>query len=221
MLIYLADLGHNQLTLSSDVYPLGIANLASYATAYLRGGYKLDIQLFREPQDLRAALERQRPDLLALSSYSWNHQLSLQFARYARRLYPGLPTVMGGPNYPLSRTEKERFLRKMPEICVAVRGPTYEGERAFLNFLQRFADCGLALEAIYEEAISGCDWIDPKTGEFVSGAEPPRIQNLDEIPSPYLNGWLKDYYSTGYFPMMQINRGCPLQLHVLQLRSGR
>lgn len=209
MLIYLADLGHNQLTLSSDVYPLGIANLAAYATAYLRGDHKLDIRLFREPQDLKAALERRRPDLLALSSYSWNHQLSLQFARYGRRLYPGLPTVMGGPNYPLSASEKERFLRTMPEIAVAVRGPTYEGERAFLNFLQRFADAGLSLEGVYEESIPGCDWIDPRTGAFVSGPEPPRIQDLDEIPSPYLNGWLKDYYSTGYFPMMQINRGCP------------
>ncbi len=209
MRIYLADLGHNQLTVSSDVYPLGIANLAAYATAYLRGGYRLDIHLFREPQDLRAALERQRPDLLALSSYSWNHQLSLQFARYARRLYPGLVTAMGGPNYPLSRSEKERFLRNVTDVCVAVRGPTYEGERAFLNFVQRFADSGLSLEGVYEEPAPGCDWIDPVTEEFVSGPEPPRIEDLDEIPSPYLNGWLKDYYPTGYFPMMQINRGCP------------
>jgi hypothetical protein len=29
MRIYLADLGRNQLTISSDVYPLGIANLSA------------------------------------------------------------------------------------------------------------------------------------------------------------------------------------------------
>lgn len=209
MLIYLADLGHNQLTLSSDVYPFAIANLAAYATAYIRGGHKLDIRLFREPQDLKAALESERPDLAAFSSYAWNHQLSLHFARYARRLHPGLTTIMGGPNYPLTPSEKERFLREMPEISVAVRGPTYEGERAFLQFVQRFADVGLRAEGIFEEPIPGSDWIDPRTGEFVSGPEPPRIQDLDEIPSPYLHGWLDDYYASGYFPMLQINRGCP------------
>ena len=34
MRLYLADLGHNQITISSDVYPLGVANLAAYAKAY-------------------------------------------------------------------------------------------------------------------------------------------------------------------------------------------
>ncbi len=34
MRIYLADLGHNQVTISSDVYPLGVANLASYLTGH-------------------------------------------------------------------------------------------------------------------------------------------------------------------------------------------
>jgi hypothetical protein len=33
MRISLADLGHNQLTLNSDVHPLGIANLATYSQA--------------------------------------------------------------------------------------------------------------------------------------------------------------------------------------------
>ena len=31
MIIFLADLGHNLLTISSDTYPLGVANLATYA----------------------------------------------------------------------------------------------------------------------------------------------------------------------------------------------
>jgi len=34
MHLYLADLGHNQVTISSDVYPLGVANLAAYLKAY-------------------------------------------------------------------------------------------------------------------------------------------------------------------------------------------
>ena len=53
MRIFLADLGHNQLTISSDVYPLGIANLAAYVQAYCVATKPLEITLFREPQDLK------------------------------------------------------------------------------------------------------------------------------------------------------------------------
>ncbi len=35
MLVYVADLGHNIITVTSDVYPLGVANLATYAEAYV------------------------------------------------------------------------------------------------------------------------------------------------------------------------------------------
>ena len=89
MLIYLADLGHNQLTISSDSYPLGVANLATYALEHHSTCTPPDIRIFREPQDLRDALRSRLPDILGLSSYSWNQNLSLSFARYAKQLSGG------------------------------------------------------------------------------------------------------------------------------------
>ena len=50
MRIFLADLGHNQITLSSDVYPLGIASLAAYLSAHLKGRDAVQVALFREPK---------------------------------------------------------------------------------------------------------------------------------------------------------------------------
>ena len=52
-------------------------------------------------------------------------------------------------------------------------------------------------------------WIDPKTGDFVDGGWVDRIDDLDDIPSPYLAGLMDPYFETGYFPLMQITRGCP------------
>src|SRR5437764_285433 len=101
MRIFLADLGHNLLTRSSDVYPLGVANLATYTTAFLETREPLDIMIFREPQDLKAALDREAPDLIGLSNYAWNEELAASFATYTKRKYPNTLTVMGGPNYPL------------------------------------------------------------------------------------------------------------------------
>src|SRR5687768_4361563 len=101
MRIFLADLGHNLLTLSSDVYPLGIANLATYVRRHLEGGAEIEFHLFREPQDLKAALDRGALDVLGLANYAWNEELAYHFATYTKRRSPRTLTAMGGPNYPL------------------------------------------------------------------------------------------------------------------------
>ncbi|MCC6407705.1 MAG: hypothetical protein IT453_11100, partial [Planctomycetes bacterium] len=212
MRIYLADLGHNLLTKSSDVYPLGVANLVTYAAAHLKSSPtagKLEFALFREPQDLKAAIDRAAPDVLGLSNYAWNEELSHHFASYAKKRHPRTLTVMGGPNWPLVDAVQETFLRSLPDVDCYVDGPTYEGERAFLNLLQRFVDVGARREGVFEAPVAGVTWIDPKTRAFVKAAEIERIQDLDEIPSPYTSGWMDPFLATGYFPMMQIARGCP------------
>jgi len=207
--IYLADLGHNQLTISSDVYPLGVANLATYIKAHAAQRETIDVSIFREPELLKEGVDRAVPDVLGLSSYSWNHNLALSFARYVKRLDPRTLTVMGGPNYPLTADVKENWLRGMPEVDVASRGPTYEGERAFLNVINRFIETGQSLEGVQEESVPGNDWIDRRTGAFVQGSELDRIRDLDEIPSPYLSGLMDPFFATGYLPLLQIARGCP------------
>jgi radical SAM superfamily enzyme YgiQ (UPF0313 family) len=208
-LIYLADLGHNQVTISSDVYPLGVANLATYAQAYVRHPGQVDIRIFREPPELKTAIDAESPQILGLSSYSWNHHLALEFARYAKAKNAGTITLMGGPNFPLALPEQESWMRGMPDIDIGVRGPTYEGERAFRNIIQRYFDVGGRLEGIQEEPVPGNLWIDRRSGEFVVGASIERILDLDEIPSPYLAGLMDPYFATGYLPMMAIARGCP------------
>jgi radical SAM superfamily enzyme YgiQ (UPF0313 family) len=209
MLVYFADLGHNLITKTSDVYPLGVANLAAYANGYAKSKAPLRFEIFREPEELKQAIDRQAPDVLGLSSYSWNHRLALSFARYLKARKPHALTLMGGPNFPLTRGEQEDWMRTMPEIDAHVRGPTYESERAFLNLIQRYIDVGGSVEGLLAEAIDGNQWIDPKTGAFVTGGEVDRIRDLDEIPSPYLTGLMDKFFGTGYFALMQIARGCP------------
>lgn len=209
MQIVLADLGHNAVTVSSDVYPLGVANLAAYAQAYVSSAESLDFTIVREPQDLKRRLDKNPPDVLGLSSYAWNHELAYHFAEYAKNRNPNTLTLMGGPNFPLTEAEAETYLRTLPAIDIAVRGPTYEGERAFRNIIQRFIDNGRTIDGVREAPVPGNMWIDHRTGRFVNGGEIERILDLDEIPSPYLAGFLDPFIATGYFPMMQIARGCP------------
>jgi radical SAM superfamily enzyme YgiQ (UPF0313 family) len=209
MRIVLADLGHNRVTLSSDVYPLGVANLAAYARANVATSVPFTIAIVREPQDLKSILDEGGVDILGLSSYAWNHELSYHFAEYAKAREPGILTLMGGPNFPLTIAEQETYVRSLPAIDVSVRGPTYEGERAFTNLVQRYLDAGRTLEGLQESPVPGNIWIDRRTSAFVHGGEIPRMADLDEIPSPYLAGLMDPFFSTGYFPMLQIARGCP------------
>jgi radical SAM superfamily enzyme YgiQ (UPF0313 family) len=44
---------------------------------------------------------------------------------------------------------------------------------------------------------------------ILRGKEVPRMRDLDEIPSPYLTGLMDKFFSTGYFVLMQLARGCP------------
>ena len=209
MRVYLADLGHNQLTISSDIYPIGVANCATYAKAHVRTKGRLDVTIYREPEDLKAAIDSAPPDVLGLSSYAWSHQLSRHFAQYAKGRDGSILTLMGGPHYPLTAGEQETHLRDLSEIDVAVRGPTYEGEVALANLLQRLIDVGGERDGLFEEAVPGSHWIDPRTDEFVRGEEVPRLRDLDVIPSPYRDGWMDPYYDSAYFPILQIARGCP------------
>ena len=111
MRIFVADLGHNQLTISSDVYPLGVANLAAYITAKARRKDAIEVTLLKEPQDLKAAIDRDPPDVLGLSNYTWNFELSKTFARYAKSRRPDTLILMGGPHYPLTEPEQEAVLQ--------------------------------------------------------------------------------------------------------------
>ncbi|WP_171102159.1 radical SAM protein [Ruegeria sp. HKCCD7255] len=209
MKIFLADLGHNLVTETSDTYPLGVGNLATYVTAYAKSRTPVTVEIFRNPSEFKDALDRGIPDIVGFSSYSWNHRLAEEFAHYVKARAPETLTLMGGPNFPLTHDEQDDWIRTMPQIDIHVRGPTYEGERAFLNTVQRYIDCDQDLKAAQSEPIDGALWYDRTSGEVVRGAEVPRIRDLDEIPSPYLAGYMDKFFDTGLFALMQLARGCP------------
>ena len=209
MRIYLADLGHNLLTYSSDTYPLGVANIASYLKSHLDTQHKLEISIYRDPQDLKAAIDKTSPDVLGLSNYAWNEELSSHFAEYLKRKRPESLVCMGGPNYPLTEDIQELFLRSLPSVDVYANGPTYEGERAFFNLIDRYIKVDCKLPGVFEEPVPGVAWIHPVEDTFTAASELERINDLDDIPSPYLSGMLDPWFDSGYFPLLQITRGCP------------
>ena len=85
MKIWLSDLTYTQQTISSDVVPTE----NRYACRVFRGinrFKKLDIKLFKYPEDLIKEIEKgDFPDLFGVSNYIWNHNLSSLFCKIIKK----------------------------------------------------------------------------------------------------------------------------------------
>lgn len=201
--IYLANLTHAKDGVYASQYvPLNLGCLAAYARKSF--GNKVDLRLFNLPSELEEALATTTPDVLAVSNYSWNFQLNYFYLRHYKKRNQSLITIMGGPNYPGKKNEQELFLKKYPSIDYYV---FLEGEKSFAGLIGKIIDGNL--ESLTEQGgvIAGCHYI--RNGAFVDGGPGARIYDLDEIPSPYLEGYMDNFLAAGFEPMLQTNRGCP------------
>ena len=203
VLVYLADLTHTGVMVATESFPLNIGLIAAYANKYLSDA--ISIRLFKYPEKLITALKERVPDILGCSNYVWNSNLSEWMLGYAKRLDPSVVTIQGGTNYPFSQSGQLEFLRTHPNTDFHVY---YEGEAAFLQFLRRY----LTVRNLYgmkAAQIDGCQFLSPVDGSLVSGPPPDRINELDDIPSPYVTGLLDEFFDGKLTPMVETTRGCP------------
>jgi len=206
--IYLCDLTHETVILVSDTIPLNIGYIGAYAKKI--HGDKIDITLFKYAEKAIEAIKKDPPDVLALSNYSWNSLLSERVAELAKLVDPKVITVQGGPNFPHASDLQHKFLQKRPNTNFHVM---FEGEATFSNIIDRVLKDRNNEQELFDEPINGSVFIHPnKEKGLIKGTKPQeRIKFLDEIPSPYLNGMLDDFFDGRLSPFMETNRGCPFK----------
>lgn len=207
--VWLADLTHtgiNSQSIGVDTFPLAIGCVAAYAESKII--FTDPIRLFRYPEKLAGDLAREeRPDIIGFSNFIWNSELSLATARSIKELYPRTVVVMGGPNYPLERVKQEAFLRAHPEIDFYI---VHEGESAFVNLVSSLNAYNMDADKIKQNLGLGSVQAIDRRGNFVSSGQlAQRLENLDEIPSPYITGKLDEFFDGRLWPLIQTKRGCP------------
>ena len=74
----LCDLTYDTIVLVTDTIPINVGYIASYLDKNLKDQIE---QLFKYPNELLKELKDNPPDILGLSNYSWNSNLSEMFAR--------------------------------------------------------------------------------------------------------------------------------------------
>ena len=209
--IFLGDLTHDSIILVSDTIPINIGFIGSYAKKQFGGD--VSISLYKYPATILAAIKADPPDVLGLSNYSWNSNLSERVAAAARTANPSVVVVQGGTNFPHDDALRMEFLLRRPATDGHIE---YEGEVAFANLVRRVLNARDGGPKVFEAPIEGFIFIEPSTRGsaspvLVTAQAPARLRDLEVIPSPYLNGMLEHFFDGRLTPFIETNRGCPFK----------
>lgn len=203
--IYLADLTHDGMVLSSNVFPLSIGLIAGYLLD--RKPDEVDVELFKYPHDLSAALEANQPAIVGFANYSWNCAISRAYAREIKALWPEIVIVMGGPNYGLTDEELESFWRRNENVDFHV---VKEGEEAFHLLYEELAARQFDAEALKRDRVEIGNVHYALGEEVVCGPELERV-DLETLPSPYRMGLMDKFFDEKLCPLVHTTRGCPFK----------
>ncbi len=138
-------------------------------------------------------------DVVGFSTYVWNFRISLEIAKAVKREKPEMLIVFGGPHVP---DHSETFLRQHPFIDLCCHG---EGEQVFLAILENFSERNW-------ENIPSLSYL-RKDGTFITHPKTSRLNDLSQIPSPYLDGIFNPLMDANpeeqWLVLWETNRGCP------------
>lgn len=202
--ISFADLTHMGQVVAANFIPLGISYVAAYAQQEL--GDEINLDIFKYPDDLDDYLDSGFPQIACFSSYSWAVQLNYEFARRIKEISPGTITVFGGPNFPATNHEQQEFLESHPAIDCYVE---FEGEKAVVALFNSLKTFNFDWSRFSHARTVTSNLRYLVDGELIAGNLEPKTRELDEYPSPYLNGLNDKFFDDMLIPVLQSTRGCP------------
>jgi radical SAM superfamily enzyme YgiQ (UPF0313 family) len=151
----------------------------------------------------QAMLANEVPDILSASILGWNYNLFGRVADIYRQLNPNGWIVFGGTHV---ANRAARVFGHYPSVNIIVDG---EGERVYCELL-RARLAGQRVDELHN--VKGISFR-AADGTIVTTPPAPLIQNLDEIPSPFLSGAMPLTKANGEFlydvVLMETSRGCP------------
>ena len=133
--VYLCDLTYDTIILVSDTIPINIGFIGSYMKKMF--GDQIDLSLFKYPNDVIEAIKKNPPDMICLSNYSWNSNLSEYVASIAKKFNSNVVTTQGGTNFPHQSILQKKFLSNRLNTDIYT---ILEGEKSCSNVVQRILE---------------------------------------------------------------------------------
>lgn len=145
------------------------------------------------------------PDIICFSVQGWNINNFAQICKFYKSSVPYGKIILGGVHV---SNQAERIFSLIPEVDIISNG---EGEITFQNLLLNYYFHKLNKRSLYE--VDGISFVYNK--EIITTKEQKVIENLDDIPSPYLNNVIQMSDESGNFlydvALIETSRGCPYQ----------
>ena len=208
--LLLGDIRHTTIGMHSVFIPVGIGYIGAYAQSQFPAN-DITIDLYTNGKELISSFDNseRKTSIVGLSNYCWNSNYSLSILRYIKKKSPKTLCIAGGPEFPDTKEEIKLFLSKHPEIDLYVYG---HGEIVFSEIIKNYIDRDYNIEKLKEIDIPGTALIAPHSKELLMRKPTPKLDSMDIIPSPYLNGMLDKWLDIdGYMPAIETTRGCPFQ----------
>lgn len=194
-------MGKKRVTLISFNYANHFSLALGYLKAYaqkekfiLQNTEIVVVDFDAEIHDVRQVvyyLSQSKPDIIGFSCFCWSINKILETARVVKMIFPHIKIVLGGPEVGPVAT---KYLEENRFIDAVVKG---EGEVTFAELLKHYTGRGRL------EEIKGISYrVD---GQVLENHDRPLIEDLGEIPSPYLEGVLIPRDKVTY---LETYRGC-------------
>lgn len=184
---------------ASAYLPYATGLLAAYAfhNDTVKENYCVKRFLYKKENINEAIRSFDAPAVAGFSTYIWNYEYNLAFAKALKEAYPECVIVFGGHNV---HNNDALQLNEFPFIDFLIHG---EGEIAFCDILVQLAT-GRDFADIGNISYRLPDGTPVKT--------PVKEQCFIDFPSPYLEGWFDDILANDriiFSALLETNRGCP------------
>lgn len=135
-------------------------------------------------------------EIYTFSCNVWNSRLIRRVVGHLTKVRPNAEILLGGPQV---MNQAEKYIPRSAENIYVCNG---EGERTFRQFLQQKLKSKPDMTLVRGLSMS-------RDGQYVTTENNERIRDLEEIPSPFLNGIFSPSKYT-WFPF-ETSRSCPFK----------
>ena len=190
-----------ELPVFSGVVPLASGYMEAYCRKdpQLAASFefeKLSLPVRTPYSDVLAILQQCNADVYAFSCYVWNTRLVRRLLDALLLAKPQAVYILGGPQI---MHQGARYVAPEHDNVFVCNG---EGERTFASFLRVL----LSSQRDFS-TVRGLSFYRNK--QLVTTEQEPRIEDLAEIPSPFLEGLFENGKYT--WMLIETNRGCPFK----------
>jgi len=181
--------------------PYSAGVILSYALSFehINSKWKVDQLIWRRDPIEDLAIKLAKNNIVAFSTYVWNHRYNYALARRIKEINPGVRIIFGGPEPAI---EDPNLFEKEPFMDLVIK---MEGEITFKRILEDFDTDYTHITGLLINTPAG----------MINTGDSTRLDDLDQIPSPYLTGIfdqiIRDNPDVTWNATLETNRGCPYQ----------